>query len=308
MVNYGIPGRLSGIIKGKGESMIQSNRIVVFQSDFGLLEGTAAQMYGVALGIDPDLKLVDLSHYIDRFNTWDASYSLFQTCPVFPEGTVFVSVIDPGVGTGRKSVVALTSAGHFIVTPDNGTLTHLKKHVGITDLREIDESLNRRPGSEKSHVFHGRDVYAYTGARLAAGIIDFEGVGPKLPVDGIVCHPTPDPEIAHNKVTGRVDITDPHFGMIWTNIPIEVFERMDIPFGTIVNIVVKHRGEVRYDKQVLYGKSFGSVPEGEDILYNNEIGYFALGTNLRSFMELYGIASGPDWSISLEKIESNETR
>jgi len=282
--------------------MTLTNRIIVFQSDFGLLEGTVAQMYGVALQIDPDLKMVDLSHYIDKFNTWDASYSLFQTCPVFPAGTVFVSVVDPGVGTGRKSVAALTAGGHYIVTPDNGTLTHLKKHVGIVALREIDESVNRLPGSEKFHVFHGRDVYAYTGARLASGIIDFTEVGRELPVDGIVCHPTPDPVVGVDRVEGMVDIKDPHFGMIWTNIPIEVFEELDIPFDTKVHIVVKYQGDVRYDKVVLYGKSFGSVPEGEDILYNNEIGYFALGTNLRSFVDLHDIASGPDWSISLEKI------
>ena len=135
--------------------MIDTRGILIFQSDFGLLEGTVAQMYGVALQVDENLKMFDLSHNIDRFNTWDASYSLFQTAPAFPEGCVFVSVIDPGVGTGRRSVVALTGAGHYVVTPDNGTLTHLKKHAGIQEIREIDESVNRLKGSEKSHVFHG---------------------------------------------------------------------------------------------------------------------------------------------------------
>jgi S-adenosylmethionine hydrolase len=77
---------------------------------------------------------------------------------------------------------------------------------------------------------------------------------------------------------------------------------MGIPFDTTIRVVVKYRGEIRYDKKVLYGKSFGSVPEGEDILYNNEIGYFALGTNLRSFVDLHDIASGPDWNIRLERI------
>jgi len=285
-----------------GGIVTTANRIVVFQSDFGLLEGTVAQMHGVALSIDPDLRLVDLSHYIDQFNTWDASYSLFQTCPVFSRGTVFVSVIDPGVGTSRKSVVALTAAGHYVVTPDNGTLTHLDKHVGVTALREIDESVNRRPGSEKSHVFHGRDVYAYTGARLASGTIDFAGVGPEAPLEGIVRHPTPDPVVSKSRVEGMLDIKDPHFGMVWTNIPIETFEEMGIPFDSTLRVIVKHRGEVRYNKEVLYGKSFGSVREGEDIVYNNEIGYFAIGTNLRSFVDLNDIGSGPDWTVSLEKI------
>lgn len=282
--------------------MIPTNKVLVFQSDFGLLEGTVAQMYGVALGIDLDLKLVDITHQVEMFNTWDASYSLFQTCPVFPEGCVFVSVIDPGVGTKRKSVVALTRAGHYIVTPDNGSLTHINKHVGIVALREIDESVNRLKGSEKSHVFHGRDVYAYTGARLASGVIDFEGVGPELDVNSVICHPTPDAVVTGNRVDGMIDIQDPHFGMIWTNISIDTFEKLEIPFDTMVDIVIKYKGDVKYHKQVLYGKSFGSVAEGEDILYNNEIGYFALGNNMNSFVKKYGILSGFDWTISLEKI------
>jgi len=281
--------------------MMKTNRVLAFQSDFGLLEGTVAQMYGVALAVDLNLKLLDITHNIEVFNTWDASYSLFQTCPAFPPGCVFVSVIDPGVGTGRKSVVALTDAGHYIVTPDNGTLTHLAKHTGITALREIDESVNRVKGSENSHVFHGRDVYAFTGARLAAGVIDFEGVGPELNPEDIVRHPTPEAIINGKRIDGMIDILDPLFGMIWTNIPIGFFEELGIGFDTKIHITVRFRDEVRYEKDVLYGKSFGSVGEGEDILYNNEIGYFAVGTNLKSFVEKYGIQSGLDWTISLEK-------
>ncbi len=281
---------------------VKTNKVVAFQSDFGLLEGTVAQMYGVAMGVDLDLKLMDITHNIEVFNTWDASYSLFQTCPAFPSGCVFVSVIDPGVGTSRKSVVALTKAGHYIVTPDNGTLTHLVKHVGVSALREIDESVNRVKGSEKSHVFHGRDVYAYTGARLAAGVIDFDGVGPELNPKDIICHPTPEAVVSGNRVDGMIDILDPLFGMIWTNIPIGVFEDLKIDFDTMVNVVIKYKGESRYEKGVFYGKSFGSVKEGEDIIYNNEIGYFAVGTNMKSFVDKYNIQSGFDWTISLEKI------
>ena len=102
------------------------SKILVFQSDFGLSDGAVAAMYGVAHDVDMDLKLYDLTHDITPYNTWEASYRLFQAVEFWPKGTVFVSVVDPGVGTDRKSVVALTSKGHYIVTPDNGTLTHLK--------------------------------------------------------------------------------------------------------------------------------------------------------------------------------------
>lgn len=93
---------------------------------------------------------------------------------------MFVSVVDPGVGTERKSVVAMTQSGHFIVTPDNGTLTFVAEAIGISKVREIDENINQRPGSEIAHAFHGRDVYAYTGARLASGEITFDQVGPRF--------------------------------------------------------------------------------------------------------------------------------
>jgi len=154
------------------------NNIVVFQTDYGLKDGAVAAMKGVAMGVSPDLKIFDLTHEIPAFNIWEAAYRLEQTVEYWPAGTVFVSVVDPGVGTSRKSVVLKTNSGHFIVTPDNGTLTLVAQSLGIAGLREIDEALNRRKGSEKSYTFHGRDVYAYTAARLAAGIITFEQVGP----------------------------------------------------------------------------------------------------------------------------------
>jgi S-adenosylmethionine hydrolase len=126
------------------------DKLLVFQSDFGILEGTVSQMHGISVKVDPTLRIFDLTHLIPKFNTWEASYSLYQTCQAWPEETVFVSVIDPGVGSGRKSVVVKTAAGHYIVTPDNGTLTHIKKHVGIVSVREIDES--GQPGERKREV------------------------------------------------------------------------------------------------------------------------------------------------------------
>src|ERR1700709_301258 len=164
---------------------IAQNKIVVFQSDFGLKDGAVSAMKGVANGVSTDLKLYDLTHEIPAYNVWEAAYRLEQTVRYWPAGTVFVSVVDPGVGTQRRSVVLKTKSGHFIVTPDNGTLTLVSQSLGIDSLREIDESINRRKGSEKSYTFHGRDVYAYNAARLASGTITFEQVGKILP-DSVV--------------------------------------------------------------------------------------------------------------------------
>ena len=100
----------------------------------------------------------------------------------------------PGVGTKRLSVVVKTADGHYIVTPDNGTLTHINESIGIVAVRQIDERVNRLPNSGESYTFHGRDVYVYTAARLAAGVISFEEVGPVCEVEQVVVLP-------HNQMT-----------------------------------------------------------------------------------------------------------
>ena len=154
--------------------------VVVIQTDFGVKDGAVAAMKGVAYGVDDDLMLVDLTHEIPAYNIWEAAYRLNQVVPYWPPNTVFVSVVDPGVGTERRSIVVKTKKGHYIVTPDNGTTTLVAESEGIDAVRSIDEKINRREGSDSSYTFHGRDVYMYTAARLASGKISFEEVGPAL--------------------------------------------------------------------------------------------------------------------------------
>src|SRR5437867_3990284 len=107
------------------------NKIVVFQTDFGLKDGAVSAMKGVAMGVSSDLKLFDLTHEIPAYNIWEAAYRLQQTAQYWPAGTVFVSVVDPGVGSERKSVVLKTKSGQFFVTPDNGTLTLIAQSQSI---------------------------------------------------------------------------------------------------------------------------------------------------------------------------------
>ena len=147
------------------------NNLLVLQSDFGLVDGAVSAMIGVALEESPTLKIHHLTHDITPYNIFEGSYRLFQTVDYWPEGTTFVSVVDPGVGSKRKSVVAKTAKNQYIVTPDNGTLSFIKKHVGIVAIREISEVKNRRANTEFSYTFHGRDVYAYTGAKLPVAIL-----------------------------------------------------------------------------------------------------------------------------------------
>src|SRR6478672_92144 len=208
----------------------KSSHVLVIQTDFGLKDAAVSEMKGVAVGIDPDLKIYDLTHEIPSYNIWEASYRLYQSTPYWPEGTVFVSVVDPGVGTSRRSIVMRSKSRQYFVTPDNGTLTLISDALGIDQVREIDETINRRPGSDSSFTFHGRDVYVYTAARLASGIIQFEQVGPVMK-DPIIKLNYQNPVIEGNKIRGNIPVLDIQYGNVWTNIRDTLFEKLHVQYG-----------------------------------------------------------------------------
>ena len=273
---------------------------LVFQTDFGLVDGAVSAMYGVAYCVDPELKIHDLTHDITPYNIWEASYRLIQTLEYWPENTVFVSVVDPGVGSDRKSVVARTNTGRYIVTPDNGTLTHVLRMEGISEVREIDEHVNRLPRSGDSYTFHGRDVYAYTGARLASGIIDFEGVGPKLNVEDLNTLPIVEPYLEGKAVHGTIDILDVRFGSLWTNIPRELFLQTGIRYGDRVSITIENETRTVYRNIILFARSFADVYVGEALAYVNSLDCVAVAINQGSFARAYNIGTGNSWSICIE--------
>ena len=273
---------------------------LVFQTDFGLVDGAVSAMYGVAYCVHPGLKIHDLTHDITPYNIWEASYRLIQTLEYWPENTVFVSVVDPGVGSDRKSVVARTNTGRYIVTPDNGTLTHVLRMEGICEVREIDEHINRLPRSGDSYTFHGRDVYAYTGARLASGIIDFEGVGPKLDVKDLNILPIVEPYLDGKAVHGTIDILDVRFGSLWTNIPRDLFLQTGIQYGDRVSITIENETRTVYRNIILFAKSFADVYVGEALAYVNSLDCVAVAINQGSFARAYNIGTGNSWSICIE--------
>lgn len=273
---------------------------LVYQTDFGLVDGAVSAMYGVAYSVNPALKIHDLTHDITPYNIWEASYRLIQTINYWPENTVFVSVVDPGVGSNRKSVVVKTNSGRYIVTPDNGTLTHVIRLEGIAEAREIDENVNRLPRSGESYTFHGRDVYAYTGARLAAGIIDFEGVGPALDVQDLVSLPIVEPVIEGNAVCGTIDVLDVRFGSLWTNIPRTLFLETGIHYGDRVSITIENDTRTIYRNIILFARSFADVYVGEALSYVNSLDCVAVAINQGSFARAYNIGTGNSWRIRIE--------
>ena len=273
---------------------------LVFQSDFGLVDGAVSAMYGVAYSVHPQLNIHDLTHDITPYNIWEASYRLIQTIRYWPRDTVFVSVVDPGVGSSRKSVVVRTASGHYIVTPDNGTLTHVIRFDGIEEVREIDENVNRLPCSGESYTFHGRDVYAYTGARLASGIIDFQQVGPVRDIDSLVRLPIIEPRMEGNAVCGTIDVLDVRFGSLWTNIPRKLFLQTGIQYGDRVSITIENDTRCVYRNIILFAKSFADVYVGEALAYVNSLDCVAVAINQGSFARAYNIGTGNSWRIRIE--------
>ncbi len=278
----------------------ESTNALVLQTDFGVKDGAVTAMKGVAFSVDKTLAIYDLTHEIPAFDIWAASYRLVQTLDYWPQGTVFVNVVDPGVGTDRKSVVAKTEDGKYIVTPDNGTLTLIADTVGIVELREIDEKINRLKNSYDSYTFHGRDVYSYTGARLAASVISFEQVGPKLPN-------TPrrisyqKAQITKDTLRGTIPILDVQYGNVWTNIDKALIETFGMEKNASYEVSIYNEKKLVYQESVPYVNSFGDVAKSAPLLYLNSLLNLSIALNWDNFAAQHKVSSGPTWSITIKK-------
>lgn len=273
---------------------------LVFQSDFGLGDGAVSAMYGVAYSVNPTIKMHDLTHDITPYSIWEASYRLIQTIAYWPDGTVFVSVVDPGVGSDRRSIVAKTKSGKYIVTPDNGTLTHVIRMDGIDEVRQIDESVNRLPNSGESYTFYGRDVYAYTGARLASDTITFQQVGPVVPADSLKQLPVVEPYLDGCAACGTIDVLDVRFGSLWTNIPRQMFLQSGAVYGDRLSITIENDTRTVYRNIIQFARSFADVYVGEALVYVNSLDCMAIAINQGSFSRAYNIGTGNSWRIRIE--------
>ncbi|WP_311538114.1 S-adenosyl-l-methionine hydroxide adenosyltransferase family protein [uncultured Anaerococcus sp.] len=273
---------------------------LVFQSDFGLGDGAVSAMHGVARMVNSDLIIDDLTHDIKPYNIFEASYRILQTIEYWPKGTVFVSVVDPGVGSDRNSIVVKTKSGHYIVTPDNGTISHVAKFIDLESARIIDEVKDRLPFSENSHTFHGRDVYAYNGAKLASdeGYYHFLK---EISLDELVYSPIKEAKIEDGIIEGTIDILDIRFGSLWTNIPLDLLKKADIKQGDPIKVTIFYKNIKKYENQMTFGHSFADVGLGETIAYINSLINLGIAINQASFSDTYQIGTGADWTIFIKK-------
>lgn len=279
---------------------------IVIQTDFSNTWSAVSQMKGVMKIVDPTLEIYDITHDILPYSALEASLSLKSVADYWPSGTVFVSVVDPGVGTSRKASVALLDTGSMIVTPDNGSLTHLKKR--IVAIREIDQDEYYYRKSEEVNVFHGRDLFGYVAALLASEQVAFEKIGKAYDVSEISeCEEVHMLPVWHeNKAEGFVLTGLVHFGGIQTNILNQDWLSHGFQLNEMFHVTISHQDAVVYEGDMPFVKSFGYVEKGSPLLYQGSGKYLSIDLNQANFMKTYGISFGKEWKIILERKKTDE--
>ena len=255
---------------------------VVFMTDFGVLDDSVALCKGVMYSIAPELRVVDLTHQVTPFSILDGARFLDGVAPYFPAGTVFVVVIDPGVGSTRKAIVAKSKRGQYFVLPDNGLMTLVQDRDGIEAAREI---TNREwmIGAALSSTFHGRDIFSPVGAHLAHGE-DWTRVGPELAVSQLVRLDLAPSRLDERGLSGEAIATDGPFGNLVTNISGEDFLKLDYGRGQNVYITIG-----KAEMNIPFVRTFSDVPLKKPLLYIDSRGHVGLAVNQGSFAATYAI-------------------
>ncbi len=249
-------------------------------TDFGTANDSVAICKGVILSIAPDVRIMDITHQVTPFSIEEGARFLEGVAPYYPAGTVFLAVVDPGVGTSRKAVVVKTKKGQYFVLPDNGLITPVADRDGVEAAREITNSAWMIQ-SPISSTFHGRDIFSPVAAHLAAGW-DFSIVGPTVPQ---LVRLSPKTSTTTDKgITGDVIALDDPFGSLVTDIPGDEFRKLGYQLGDKINL--------QLDKKPFalpYVKTFMDVPVGEPLLYIDSRGRVGLALNQRNFAQIHKI-------------------
>jgi len=253
---------------------------VVFMTDFGTVDDSVALCKGVMYGITPNLRIVDLTHQVTPFSIQDGARFLFGATPYFPAGTVFVAVIDPGVGSTRKPVVVKSKRGQFFVLPDNGLMTMVEDRDGIEGIREITNQ-DWMIGAKISSTFHGRDIFSPVGVRVARGD-DWTQVGPEL--KQLVRLDLKPSKLDDKGLSGEVIALDGPYGNLVTNINAEDFLKLGYQRGEKVKVTI-----AGHEIEMPFVKTFSDVPLKQPLLFLDSRGRVSFAVNQGSFAATYGI-------------------
>jgi S-adenosylmethionine hydrolase len=258
---------------------------IVFMTDFGVVDDSVAICRGVMYSIAPDARIVDLTHQVTAFSILDGARFLFGATPYYPAGTVFVVVVDPGVGSTRKAIVAKSKRGQYFVLPDNGLLTLVEQRDGIEAVHEITNT-DWMIGTKLSSTFHGRDIFSPVGAHLVRGD-DWTTVGPEMAVKDLVRLELKAATLDDRGLTAEVIATDGPFGNLVTNIDADDFLKLGYQRGQEVPVTLG--AKPGRQMKIKFVKTFSDVPLNQPLLYIDSRGHLGLAVNQNSFAATYGI-------------------
>lgn len=256
---------------------------LVFLSDFGVKDSAAAVCKGVMWRVAPRLRVVDLTHQVDAYDVAAAGRLIEQTLPFYPKGTVFVAVVDPGVGSARRSIAMRTKGGRYLVGPDNGLFTAALERDGLDAAVELTERRFHREG-ELSSTFHGRDVFSAVGAHLAAGA-RLEDMGPR--VEAPARREEPPAALRGGAVSGVVRYIEDPYGNVVTNIPRALLERAGLRPGIELSVGIGARR-----LSLPFKNTFSDVPEGRELALYHSRDALSFSVNLGDFARRHRVRAG----------------
>lgn len=267
---------------------------IAFMTDFGVLDDSVAICRQVMYNIDPTVRILDITHEVTPFSIIDGARYLMGMTPYVPQGTVFVIVIDPGVGSSRKAIVAKTKKGNYYVLPDNGLLTYVQDSDGIEAVRVITNSKWMIQDAISS-TFHGRDIFSPVGAHLANGE-DWTQVGPEFPARQLVRLTLTQPKIENGMLKAQIVGTDGPFGNLVTNVPHEEFAKLGYTWGDTIHLTLG--GAI--DMDMPFTRTFSDVEIGRPLAFIDSRGRLSFSLNQTNFARTYNIKVPADFTIPVK--------
>jgi S-adenosylmethionine hydrolase len=258
-----------------------SRPTIVFMTDFGTANDAVAICKAVILGIEPDARIMDITHQVTPFSIEEGSRFLAGVTPYYPSGTVFLVVVDPGVGTSRKAVIVKSKKGQYFVLPDNGIITPVTDRDGLEGAHEITNTA-WMIGDNISSTFHGRDIFSPAAAHLAAGE-DWTLAGPE--VGDLVRLSPRTATVEANGITGTVIGLDDPFGSLITDIEGVDFKKLGYQVGDKVTLKVD---KTQYTFP--FEKTFMGVPVGQPLVYIDSRGRVGIAVNQGDFSKKYHVS------------------
>jgi S-adenosylmethionine hydrolase len=253
---------------------------IVFMTDFGVANDAVAICKAVMVGIAPDARIMDITHLVTPYQIGEASRLLQGVTPYYPAGTVFVIVVDPGVGTSRKAIIVKSKKGQYFVVPDNGLMTPIVDADGLEGAREITNPA-WMIGDKISSTFHGRDIFSPTAAHLARGE-DWTQAGPA--VDELVRLNPPTAAVGARGISGEVIGLDDPFGSLITNISGDDFKKLGYALDEKVTVRIDNKSYT-----LPYVKTFMGVAVGQPLLYLDSRDRVGFAVNQRDFSKIYKV-------------------